>query len=72
MAEYFDGQVVLCGGRDKTNQVMDTCMSYSLSEDKWADHSVLLEDREESASVVVSGQVSQIIITSNKSKYGVI
>ena len=57
VAEYFEDEVVLCGGRDKANKVMDSCVAYSPMTDQWAEHSVLLEPREEAASVLVSGQV---------------
>ena len=49
--------IVLCGGRDKMNEVMDTCSKYNMREHMWEEHSQLLVPREEAASAVLAGQV---------------
>ena len=59
VSEYVGGEVLLCGGRDNNNQVLDSCMGYNLAYDKWETRSLLAEPREEAASVVVAGEVSK-------------
>ena len=57
VSEYVGGEVLLCGGRDNNNQILDSCMGYNLAYDKWESRSLLAEPREEAASVVVAGEV---------------
>ena len=57
VAELVASDIVLCGGRDKMNEVMDTCSKYNMREHMWAEHSQLLVPREEAASAVLAGQV---------------
>ena len=62
VAELVSPDIVLCGGRDRMNQVMDTCSKYSIKDHMWEDHSQLLVPREEAASAVLAGQVSSILL----------
>ena len=60
VAELMSPDIVLCGGRDRMNEVMDTCSKYNIKEHMWDDHSQLLVPREEAASAVLAGQVSHL------------
>ena len=60
VSEFVNGDVLLCGGRDTNNRVLNTCMGYHMSSNNWESHSLLIDYREESASVVVAGQVHPI------------
>jgi len=57
VAELVSPDIVLCGGRDRMNEVMDTCSKYNIKDHMWDDHSQLLVPREEAASAVLAGQM---------------
>lgn len=55
-AIYFNGSVLLCGGRLTRNRLSD-CMSYNIADDLWSEHSILLRPREEAAIAKISSRV---------------
>jgi len=57
VSEFVNGDVLLCGGRDTNNRVLNSCMGYQMDSDNWKSHSQLIDFREEAASVVVAGQM---------------
>ena len=55
-AIYYNGSVLLCGGRLTRNRLSD-CMVYNIADDLWSEHSITLRPREEAAIAKISSRV---------------
>eukprot|EP00096_Caligus_rogercresseyi_P005548 TRINITY_DN2131_c0_g1_i2.p1 TRINITY_DN2131_c0_g1~~TRINITY_DN2131_c0_g1_i2.p1 ORF type:complete len:555 (+),score=117.14 TRINITY_DN2131_c0_g1_i2:130-1794(+) len=58
-SEYVNGSVIFCGGKNN-HGVFRSCLEYNISEDRWSNHSHLIEPREEASSVTI-GTVTYVI-----------
>ena len=57
MTDSLEDSVLLCGGRDTDGNIRDDCLSYNISSNTWAEHSLLLSPREEASCTVVGGKM---------------
>ena len=57
MTDALEDSVLLCGGRDTDGNIRDDCLSYNISSNTWAEHSLLLSPREEASCTVVGGKM---------------
>ena len=57
MTDALEDSVLLCGGRDTEGNIRDDCLTYNISSNTWAEHSLLLSPREEASCTVVGGKM---------------
>ena len=57
VSEFFQGRVLLCGGRNHKGEVMSDCLAYKPRNNMWTEHSTMANNREEAATVVIEDKM---------------
>ena len=57
MTDSLADEILLCGGRDTDGNIRDDCLTYNITSNTWAEHSLLLAPREEASCTVAGGKM---------------